>query len=157
MRPFLTCRPALPGDVDAIGAIMQANLDLFPKEEIEQAMRIRSGVVRVAEFNGQVVGFYVAKHPNSRSSMQIQMVVAQPEKAEACPDIVSALIEDMKQIAVSRNAPEITYEVNNENAALMAILEREGFSRTPSLERQPVKQPFSLDVADITRRNRPLA
>ena len=119
-------RPFRPGDTEAVSEICRHSPEAaqWPKESYDQALS--SGqIVLVAEINGQICGFLVARVTGDEAEI-LNMAVYPAHRRNG---IGTALLSAAISSAQSRHARTIYLEVRESNSAAVAFYAKHGFAK----------------------------
>jgi [ribosomal protein S18]-alanine N-acetyltransferase len=123
----LKVRPFQPGDTEAVSEICRRSPEAaqWPKESYYQA-HSSGQIVLIAEINGQICGFLVARVTEEEAEiLNVAVDAAHRRKGTG-----TALLEAAITAAQAQNAKNIYLEVRESNRAAIAFYVKHGFSKT---------------------------
>jgi len=120
-------RPYRPGDSEAVADICRRSpqSSQWPREIYDQA-HSSGQIVVIAELNGQICGFVVARITGDEA----EILNAAVDPAHRRKGIGSALLTTAISSAQAQNAKAIYLEVRESNSAAVSFYQRYGFEKT---------------------------
>jgi len=120
-------RPFQPGDAEVVSEICRHSLEAaqWPKESYDQA-HSSGQIVLIAEINGQICGFLIARVTGDEAEI-LNMAV---DTAHRRKGIGSALLSATISVAQAQSAKDIYLEVRESNSAATSFYRQHGFEKT---------------------------
>jgi ribosomal-protein-alanine acetyltransferase len=124
--PF-TIRRYQPGDSEAVSEICRHSPEAaqWPKETYDQA-HSSGQLLLIAELNGQICGFLVARIAGNEA----EILNAAVDTAHRRQGVGTALLEAAVTTAQARDAKNVYLEVRESNSAAISFYSQHGFQKT---------------------------